>query len=57
MTHYQLSFDFSTSIISHTKAPVRVPWRVQAISKRHSLPMAQAAFYAAEMGLPVWEVR
>ena len=57
MQHYQLIFDFSTSIIRHTKAPVRVPWRIQAIALRHHLPMAQASFYAAQMGLPVGEVR
>lgn len=57
MQHYQLNFDFSTSIIRHIKAPPCVPWQVKAIAQRHSLPMAQAAFYAQEMGFPVWGAR
>ena len=30
----------------------RVSWRVKAIAERHRIPLAQAAVYAAEMGLP-----
>lgn len=35
----------------------RPKWRVRRIADRHGLPIAQAAFYAREMRLPVGEVR
>lgn len=48
----QLSFDFTPSIQPMMKARLRVPWRVSALSRRYRMTTSQAAFYAAEMGVP-----
>jgi len=49
---HQLAFSFTPLIHRRTPPHVTPPWRAKAIAQRHNLPMAQARFYAAEMGLP-----
>lgn len=53
----QLTFNFTTPFYEPKKPLGNVPWRIQAIALRHHLPMAQASFYAAQMGISVGEVR
>ena len=55
MARYQYFFDFSTSINCPVKDPGRVPWRVRVLVHRHGLPLPQAAFYAAAIGIVTGE--